>query len=269
MTSKNRRSYIYDEETGLYYLQSRYYNPKIGRFINADAYVATGQGILGNNMFAYCGNDPVNRYDDGGLFWKSIWKKVKQVIRSALHSVNMYAKSLGVDTAAVGAYFLNMTKDSKGVYHANFNCWQQYFGYNDMYDFMFDVGTSMKSAKFPFSYDGQKYMLWAWKGDYINLGAGAELGIYYGGGSHWLVDKELAMSMSLTLKYKGKTIISYSSRTWWITGFNPKYLNVNQANLTATFVVTFNNLDMFNAFRYTNPRGWTFNSGNLTASYTF
>lgn len=46
------RGYVYDPETELYYLQSRYYNPEMGRFINADGYPATGQGVLGNNMFA-------------------------------------------------------------------------------------------------------------------------------------------------------------------------------------------------------------------------
>ena len=60
------RGYVYDTETGLYYLNSRYYNPVWGRFINADGFVSTGQGISGNNMFAYCGNNPVNRYDPSG-----------------------------------------------------------------------------------------------------------------------------------------------------------------------------------------------------------
>ena len=60
------RSYVYDEDTELYYLQSRYYDPEIGRFINADALVATGQGMLGNNMFAYCRNNPVKRKDASG-----------------------------------------------------------------------------------------------------------------------------------------------------------------------------------------------------------
>ena len=60
------RGYVYDTETGLYYLQSRYYNPKVGRFINADGYVATGQGFTGNNMFAYCLNNPVNFVDRNG-----------------------------------------------------------------------------------------------------------------------------------------------------------------------------------------------------------
>ena len=63
------RGYYYDTETGFYFLQSRYYDPTVGRFINADGYVSTGQGISGYNMFAYCGNDPVNRADDNGEFW--------------------------------------------------------------------------------------------------------------------------------------------------------------------------------------------------------
>ena len=49
------RGYVYDHDSGYYYLQSRYYDPEVGRFINADDYTATGQGLLGNNMFAYCG----------------------------------------------------------------------------------------------------------------------------------------------------------------------------------------------------------------------
>ena len=48
------------------YLQSRYYNPEIGRFINSDIHVSTGQGILGNNMFAYCKNNPVIYRDSQG-----------------------------------------------------------------------------------------------------------------------------------------------------------------------------------------------------------
>ena len=53
------RSYYYDSETGYYHLKSRYYSPKVGRFLNADGYVQTGQGLLDKNMFAYCGNNPV------------------------------------------------------------------------------------------------------------------------------------------------------------------------------------------------------------------
>jgi len=61
-----KQSYVYDTETQLYYLQSRYYDPAIGRFLNADSYASTGQGLLGNNMFAYCLNNPVSYSDSTG-----------------------------------------------------------------------------------------------------------------------------------------------------------------------------------------------------------
>lgn len=60
------RGYYYDSELGFYYLNSRYYDPAVGRFINADVFVSIGQGILGNNMFAYCRNNPVYRKDISG-----------------------------------------------------------------------------------------------------------------------------------------------------------------------------------------------------------
>ena len=60
------RSYYFDVETGFYYLQSRYYDPALGRFINADSYASTGQGFIGYNMFAYCGNGPVSLSDQLG-----------------------------------------------------------------------------------------------------------------------------------------------------------------------------------------------------------
>ena len=60
------RGYYYDSNLGLYYLQSRYYDPVIGRFINADGYISTGQGIHSYNMYAYCNGNPVMYIDDSG-----------------------------------------------------------------------------------------------------------------------------------------------------------------------------------------------------------
>ena len=60
------RGYVYDAETGWYYLQSRYYSPETCRFISADVLLSTGQGVLGHNSFAYCLNNPVCRSDSGG-----------------------------------------------------------------------------------------------------------------------------------------------------------------------------------------------------------
>ena len=61
------RGYIYDTETGFYYLQSRYYDPANHRFINADVYASTDiSSALASNMFAYCTNNPVNLLDAAG-----------------------------------------------------------------------------------------------------------------------------------------------------------------------------------------------------------
>ena len=68
------RGYYFDNEIGMYYLQSRYYDQSIGRFINADGYITTGQGVLSYNMLAYCLNNPVMMVDNNGCLpsWEDI-----------------------------------------------------------------------------------------------------------------------------------------------------------------------------------------------------
>ena len=61
------RGYYYDAETQLYYLQSRYYDAEVGRFVNSDAIVNTADS-LGFNTFAYCFNNPNSYYDPTGFF---------------------------------------------------------------------------------------------------------------------------------------------------------------------------------------------------------
>ena len=60
------RGYYYDTETRLYYLGSRYYDPQVKRFVNADGYASTGQGFIGQNMFVYCNNSPITMEDSTG-----------------------------------------------------------------------------------------------------------------------------------------------------------------------------------------------------------
>ena len=71
------RGYYFDSEIGMYYLQSRYYDPSIGRFINADGYITTGQGVLSYNMFAYCLNNPVMLSDPSGK--KCIFDYIEEI----------------------------------------------------------------------------------------------------------------------------------------------------------------------------------------------
>jgi RHS repeat-associated protein len=67
------KGYRYDNETKLYYLQSRYYNPELCRFINEDELIDTGEAFIGSNMFAYCYNDPVNNVDREGNTALPLW----------------------------------------------------------------------------------------------------------------------------------------------------------------------------------------------------
>lgn len=60
------RGYVYDNETQWYYLQSRYYDPTICRFISADVLLSTGQGVIGHDSFAYCLNNPTVNLDKTG-----------------------------------------------------------------------------------------------------------------------------------------------------------------------------------------------------------
>ncbi len=68
------RGYYYDKDLGLYYLQSRYYDAGIGRFINADGYITTNPTYpLAYNMFAYCLNNPIKMEDPYGTFpWLAV-----------------------------------------------------------------------------------------------------------------------------------------------------------------------------------------------------
>ncbi len=60
------RSYYYDTETGLYYLNSRYYSPKMGRFINCDGLIGSSETVAGYNLYTYCSNNPVGKLDKYG-----------------------------------------------------------------------------------------------------------------------------------------------------------------------------------------------------------
>ena len=119
----------------------------------------------------------------------------------------------------------NFYKDNNGIIHTMSECWQMWWGYNPMYDFLFNSFTSMNRARFKFGSGESTFTLWMWKGDYINFGAGSEIGIYKG--KDWHVDcytqSHLKMYMNLTLK--DGTVVSdwdaYDQYQWWITSFNP------------------------------------------------
>ena len=99
------RSYYYDVEIGLYYLQTRYYSPIIGRFINADEaeFVNICRISNGTSLYAYCVNDCVNDDDSIGLFpvhivagvimgifWAVIPRIISDIIRRKMSRISDY-----------------------------------------------------------------------------------------------------------------------------------------------------------------------------------
>ena len=111
------RGYYYDSETGFYYLQSRYYDPEIGRFINADSYASTdATGLLSTNMFAYCENDPVNRSDPSGELFGTISGLIVGGLTGALSAyINGDDILAGTITGAVNGGICGLIVDS-GVF---------------------------------------------------------------------------------------------------------------------------------------------------------
>lgn len=240
-------------------------------------------------MYVYAGNNPVTYTDPDGNI------TVKDVTRKFFHAT--IANPVSVFFAQNGIFPTNpfgFSYDSNaGLYHATFDCWQGslfkgWLGYNDLYDVGFDIGTSMERAKFPFTTnDGIEYILWAWKGDYLNLGAGCEMGIYVksvevncyaninghiftGSFEHYIVDKSLAMNTSVTLTRGNRVIGTFEGLHWWPDLFNPHEQGALANELKAKFSWDFTGReDLLDALknRWGNFPGWTF-EGN-TATFEF
>ena len=106
------RGYYYDTETGLYYLNSRYYDPSVGRFINADdiSYIQPEQ-INGLNLFAYCGNNPVMHTDPNGTteWWEWLLFGIGVVLVTAA-AIVLTATSGGTATSLIGAVAIGAAK---------------------------------------------------------------------------------------------------------------------------------------------------------------
>ena len=146
-----------------------------------------------------------------------------------------------------------------GIYHIRQDWWQSWWpiGYNSGYDNVFHrgiQGNGNSIAVYAEEFDlgnGQTLIIWSWKGDYVNLGAGTETGLYvstgvdgqYGSGTAY------ACNMDLSLYYMGNdyeqgNIMSYNpEKAWWPNGFNSNYLNVDAADLQTTTTINFSTMN--------------------------
>ncbi len=94
------RGYYYDFETGFYYLESRYYDPQVKRFISADdvSYLGADGSPLSYNLYTFCLNNPVNRFEIGGNWSLPNWAKVAVGAVATVASVGLTVATGGAAT---------------------------------------------------------------------------------------------------------------------------------------------------------------------------
>lgn len=134
----------------------------------------------------------------------------EQMLRTALLLIKQYCN--GKASTVAGAYILNFVYDeNKAAYHSKVITWQKYFGYNDVYDHGFRIGSSMHFLRLGFS---------------INTDI-----------PHYkVVDFEMPMTLSLYNYYRKDSIVNVfnwapEEKQWWITGFsgqNPQFMELDE-----------------------------------------
>ncbi|MBO4650685.1 MAG: cellulose binding domain-containing protein [Clostridiales bacterium] len=178
----------------------------------------------------------------------------------------------------VGCVTLGFFNDEKNIAaHSSEDQWQRLFGYCDLYDVSFRVGTggNIRVLKLPkFTYEGEEYVFWAWRGTYLNLGTGAEIGFYYRPkeladltvedptnvewqalselfdldsiDDDWWAASPYSLNMQLDLYTKENGYYECVSswhpyaKQWWITVFNYHRWNPNSADLYVIGKIDFN-----------------------------
>ncbi|MCX8074010.1 MAG: RHS repeat-associated core domain-containing protein [Clostridia bacterium] len=153
------RGYRYDNETGMYYLQSRYYNPEFGRIINADGVSGQLGILLSHNLFAYCLNNPVNMYDPSGYLTISIFTlRVVDAVNflmngpAALPQPKSVVEKVVIQVYKPNPQYTNTVKKSTdGIYNVTTKIKDTNYNYEissaGVVSFNFTINTNQKSDR--------------------------------------------------------------------------------------------------------------------------
>ena len=225
----------------------------------------------------------------GGSGSSIVWKWL-QFLLPVIGPLRMSSWMITLFLLESNQSLLGFQPDSNNrIYYAPINTWQRKLGYNRFYDFMFYSYTygQITSDIFTFEVDTPvihplipskiECTFWSWKGDYLNLGAGAETGFYFGLSflepvisGYYLGEQYGRFQMSLRLEqkspYKEIFFRDPPDKQWWITGFSPDNPVALVSNLTATTTISFNNTTwetkVYEAFhkKYANDGRLAFNN---------
>ena len=225
------RGYVYDTETSLYYLQSRYYDPFAGRFLNADIYCDTGTSTpLSTNMFAYCENNIINKIDPSGY-----WVVSAGLEGGAAAILGLYlAVGVGFDgtniaiTLSVGMLIItNASAYISGyfAYYPNKKSVKNLSGWGASVGCSFSVGVHLSGgAGFEFQSNGHGFS--------GSIGAGASIAPI----PYFQVKFGYTWVWYWNIK-KTKNNQSYTKSIWWIP--NSKIKLTKTSNYTNVYVYKF------------------------------
>jgi hypothetical protein len=145
------------------------------------------------------------------------------------------------------------------IFYSNMDAWQKDMGYCRLYDeASVPLGMIIDCEPIEFEYDGKKWLIEFWKGQY-DLTTGGEIGIYttkssdinipgiYNGPFYRSAGDEDILPMSFSLKKNGKTILTRQEKHWWLTGFKLGQFS-EPSELIMDLSLTLKDKDMCNAF---------------------
>ena len=269
-----------DYISGLCYALARYYDPQSSRF-NAEDGAKDGL-----NWYIYCSGNPLGFIDPTGMAecerveLNNEWRNAQEVIRAFMFEYRRNSFIIDWFTrntqSGVLDGFLSMfgfERSEYGILHARQITWQMFFGFNNLYEYAFGLATNKDHRRYTFSTPDEDFVLWMWRGDYINFGAGAEMGLYSGGPNHWAtgIMGGHMLPMSIVVYENGERFIDYAPPEphWWITGFDPSRQGVSDQDICVRFEVDFSSRpDLWEAFAnlYDGRSNWTFYD-DMRASY--
>jgi len=286
-----------DLETNNYYLRARFYVPSTGRFTSQDPIGAglnyytycNGNPIM---MVDPSGLDPVPLRqfieNKGGTV---VWDQKTGMATGTLNGITVSFSSSDSrlwwnsshdrlwtdDTVLYGAFGLSRPTNwgnaaqtvapdaafnrntTQGIWTSPVDAAQRVFGYNGAYDAAFSVCDYNKFISV-FTYDQKQWMVEGWRGNYLQMGVGAEIGVYYNTpgsisnkiGQYWAVDDQDMLYMQYAL-FNGNPadhnqIFSVSGTHWWLNGFRPGIGTIPASDLALKGSITFQSSQMASAF---------------------
>jgi RHS repeat-associated protein len=165
------RGYYYDSETGFYYLNARYYDPEVGRFVNADGQLIIVNRFCGLNLFSYCMNNPVVHYDPTGCWTKGIGNLMGSVGMTYMKSLPVISNPLTAIASAASTLYavsdkLPLTGESNSTQKTPDGSQERKYGPDERATIDTDYGHSdhHPNLKNPHDHD------WEWDGDIPSRG---------------------------------------------------------------------------------------------------